>query len=263
MINPPALEIQSSNPKNHFRWRNLLGLVVLAVLVHLVLIVFFGTRTQIIPRQVSRVPRLQLAGNNDPLVALGDPTLFALPGPRDFASATWLKIPTVKPPPFGWSEAPRWLSLERATPGATLERLTPAAPQLQTPQEMKPPPPVTAVPAAVGASLPVVSSLIILGALAGRDLVSSLPLPSLPYDDVIPPSRVQALVDQSGQVVSAVFLPSTDSTEATERCADADQRALGIARQLRFAPAPKLELGEIVFNWHTEPVNLTNIPSGP
>ena len=58
--------------------------ILLAMLAHVALIGFFGTRSQITPRMASRVLRLQLAGDRDPLIALGDPTLFALPNPRDF-----------------------------------------------------------------------------------------------------------------------------------------------------------------------------------
>ncbi len=89
-------------------------------------------------------------------------------------------------------------------------------------------------------------------------MTTSLALPSLPDDDVIPPSRIQVLVDQSGRIVSAILLPSTDSTEAIQRCDAADQRALGIAKQLRFNPARQLDLGEILFSWHTVPMHSNN-----
>ena len=236
--------------------------ILLAMLAHVALIGFFGTRSQITPRMASRVLRLQLAGDRDPLIALGDPTLFALPNPRDFTSAIWLRIPVVKPPFFGWSEPPRWLSLDKENPAATFEQLLAEPPRPSMPSEVKPPPPITMLPAAIGASLPSASSLIILGSLAGRGLTTSLALPSLPYDDVIPPSRIQVLVDQSGRIVSAILLPSTDSTEAIQRCDAADQRALGIARQLRFNPARRLDLGEILFSWHTVPMHSNNSPSG-
>jgi hypothetical protein len=40
----------------------------------------------------------------------------------------------------------------------------------------------------------------------------------------------------------------------------ADQLALQLARQLRFAPAPQLMFGRIIFNWHTVPVTTNNVP---
>jgi TonB family protein len=56
------------------------------------------------------------------------------------------------------------------------------------------------------------------------------------------------LVDPAGNVVSAILLESSTFDAA-------DQRALQLARNLRFAPAPRLMLGEIIFNWHTVPTN--------
>jgi hypothetical protein len=38
----------------------------------------------------------------------------------------------------------------------------------------------------------------------------------------------------------------------------ADQRALQLARDLRFAPASRLMFGEITFTWHTVPMTSTN-----
>jgi hypothetical protein len=260
----PAQEFQNPPPGNQWKWKTMLLLILLAILAHVALIGFFGTRSQITPRVVSRVPRLQLAADRDPLIALGDPTLFVLPNPRDFASAIWLRIPAVKTPHFSWSEPPppRWLSLDKENPAATFEQLLPASPHPSMPSEVKPPPPMNLLPAAIGASLPSHSSLTILGPLAGRGLTTSLALPSLPYDDVIPPSRIQVLVDQSGRIVSAILLPSTESTEAIQRCDAADQRALGIAKQLRFNPDRRLDLGEILFNWRTVPAHSSNSPSG-
>jgi hypothetical protein len=258
----PAQEFQNSTPHGQWRWKTMLLLILLAVLAHVALIVSFGTRSQIAPRIVSRVPRLQLAGDHDPMIELDDPTLFALSNPRDFASAIWLRIWPVAPPLFGWSEPPRWLSLDKENPAATFEQFLPQPPHPSMPSEVKPPPPMTMQPAAIGTSLPSGSSLAILGSLAGRGLTTSLALPSLPYDDVIPPSRIQVLVDQSGRILSAILLPSTDSTEAIQRCDAADQRALGIAKQLRFNPARRLDLGEILFSWHTLPVHSNNAPAG-
>ena len=73
-------------------------------------------------------------------------------------------------------------------------------------------------------------------------------LPPLPFNDVLPPGRVQALVDAAGNVVSAVLLEPSGLELA-------DTNALAIARNARFAPAAQLTFGEIIFNWHTIPVN--------
>ncbi len=87
-------------------------------------------------------------------------------------------------------------------------------------------------------------------------------VPSLPYNDVIPPSQVQVLVDAAGKVVSAVLLPPDNLLESAGHYDAADRRALELARAARFAPAPRLTFGRLIFNWHTVPVTSTNEP-GP
>ncbi len=90
------------------RWFTVIALIFAA---HIGFIFMLGERGQIVPRVVTNVPSLQLANDADELLALNDPTLFALPHPRDFASAVWSKMPDVKPPSFRWAESPRWLPL--------------------------------------------------------------------------------------------------------------------------------------------------------
>ena len=54
---------------------------------------------------------LKLADGSDELLALNDPTLFALPHAGDFVTAIWSQAPVVNRPSFRWTEAPRWLPL--------------------------------------------------------------------------------------------------------------------------------------------------------
>jgi hypothetical protein len=261
---PPAANQTSRSglPGGGWYGKKLVLLVALAFLVHLVLICFFGTKTRIVPRRVSHVPRLQLADDGNPMTALEDPTLFALPNRKDFSSVSWSKVPVITEPSFQWNESPRWLGLETNHPEATFETFALAPARLELAEEVKPPPPVTGTPARLGGAMPAGSSLNIPGDLASRGLLSTVDLPSLPYDNVIPASRIQVLVDASGQIVSAVLLPPTDSTEAVERCDAADQLALVIARQLRFVPARQLNVGEIDFCWQAVPVRLNHSPTG-
>ncbi|HEY4952387.1 MAG TPA: hypothetical protein VII71_03270, partial [Verrucomicrobiae bacterium] len=55
-------------------------------------------------------------------------------------------------------------------------------------------------------------------------------------------------------------LPSENSLEAAGRYDAADQRALVLARTVRFAPSTHLTFGRLIFNWHTVPVSATNAP---
>lgn len=248
------------NPPNiNWSWRKIFFLIVLAVIIHVALICFFGTKKQIVPRPVSKVPRLQLAGDHDEFIALENPTLFALPNPRDFSSPVWMKIPVVTSPSFRWTELPKWLPLDTANPGATFQQFLTATTVPEIQLDVKPAPELTVPHISLGTALPQDSTLKIIGGLA---LLNPVALPSLPYNNVIPPSEIQVLVDTSGHVISAILLPMTDSMEILERYDLADQRALDIATHLRFAPAPQLTFGEIIFKWHTVPV-LDNTPTSP
>ena len=68
---------------------------------------------------VTNVPTLTLADDSSELLALNDPTLFALPHQKDFASALWLQTAALKQPSFRWTEPPtNWLSLSADELGA-------------------------------------------------------------------------------------------------------------------------------------------------
>jgi hypothetical protein len=71
---------------------------------------------------------------------------------------------------------------------------------------------------------------------------------------------VQVLVNGTGEVVSAVLLLSDNPGEVHD--ADADQRALELARAARFAPAPGLTIGKLIFDWCTVAPVATNAPDG-
>ena len=107
------------------------------------------------------------------------------------------------------------------------------------------------------------SALVVEGDIAQRPLLNPVKLPSLPYHDVIAPSQVQVWVDPAGNVISTVLLPADNALEAAGHYAEADRRALDLARAARFAPGPRLTLGRLVFNWHTVPMTGTNEPSNP
>jgi hypothetical protein len=101
--------------------------------------------------------------------------------------------------------------------------------------------------------LPQNSTMSIEGGLAQRQLPAQINLTNWPVADVIAPSVVQVLVDAAGKVISTVLLPPGSGITAADQYNDADQRALTIARTLRFTPSPGPALGRITFNWHTVP----------
>jgi TonB family protein len=220
----------------------------LALAAHVALISIFETKKQIVPRAVTGVPHLQLADNASELIALGDPTLFARPNAHDFVSAFWQRPQFVKLPVFNYTEGPRYLSPAPEKLGVVFQEFMRTSRTPEEPVNFKPKPRMSEPVLVLDNAVPAATTLQIAGELAGRRLLSQVELPSIAVNDVIPPSKVQALVDPAGNVVSAILLESSTFDAA-------DQRALQLARNLRFAPAPRLMLGEIIFNWHTVPTN--------
>ena len=191
---------------------------VAAVIVAQVAFIFIFGEKKIKPaRTVSDVPQLQLADGSGELVALDDPALFALPNSRDFTSAVWLKMPAVEQPVFRWTESPHWLPLAAENLGATFAQFMATNRSANFQINFKPEPQFAGPLSPVESALPKNSTAQISGELAQRRLLRPLDLPSLPYNDVIAPSIVQVLVDETGNVVSAVLLPSEDSFEAAGR----------------------------------------------
>jgi len=233
--------------------RKLLFFIALAAVAHLGFVFIFGTKKQILPRAVGPVPHLQLAVSGDELIALADPTLFVLPHADDFVTAFWARTPAVPANSFRWTEPAQFLPLAADSLGAAFRGFMQTNLFAETPLELKPELKLTEVTLPSAGALPQATTLEISGDLAQRRRLNTIPLPSLPYPDVIAPSKVQALVDTAGNVASVVLLESSAYNSA-------DQQALQLAGKLRFAPAAQVMFGEITFNWHTVPMTATNAP---
>lgn len=253
---PPA----PSTPDGGTLKRTFLLLVLFAVATHLALIFLFGTKKNFTPRPVTNVPQLQLANAAEELIELDNPALFALPNARDFSAAVWQKNPTVTPPAFRYREEPRWLQLAPENLGATFAQFVQTNRFGNFRNDFKPPPQFAVLIGSGASALPQRTTLEISGALATRKLLSAPALPVLSLNDIIAPSTVQVLVDQGGNVFSAVLLPLENPHEAAGHTERGDTNALVITRDLRFAPAPQPTIGEIIFRWQTVPFPTTNTP---
>ena len=255
-----ALEPHGKGRWTPGRWLMLIGLVFVA---HVVLIYIFGAKITAAPgAAVSHggVPQLTLADNSSELIALDDPTLFALPHGNDLAATDEMGK---NQPSFRWTGPSGELASPAAESlGAVFSRFMETNPFAGVQPDFKPEPELggPGLSSAIVTALPQNSTLQITGDLAKRQLRGEITLPLLPWNGVIAPSRVQALVDAAGDVVSAVLLPPDNATEAAGRAEKGDTKALQIARALRFAPASRAMFGELVFNWRTVPVATTNAP---
>ena len=236
------------------RW---LTLVVLIFAAHVGLLFAFGARKPDVPRAVAHVPMLKLADNTNELIALSDPTLFALPHPMDLTSVFRTQKPDLTQPSFRWTELPGWLPLPVEALGADFEKFMQTNRFAGLELQLKPALTLDAPVLPLAPMLPQASALQLEDGLAQRQLLITLDLPSWPYADVLAPSVVQAVVDATGNVVSLVLLPPGSGL------GDADRYALELARTARFAPAPRLTIGRLVFHWHTVPPPTTNAPAPP
>jgi hypothetical protein len=237
------------------RWWTLIALVFAA---HVGLIFAIGDRRPIAPRPPATAPALRLAAEADELLALNDPTLFALPHRESFAGAAWRQIPEVKFPPFRWTEPPRLLALPLERLGAAFAQFMQTNLPVTSEQDNKPVPELVApdLPQAEPA-IPARSTLRLAGGLADRRLLNPPELPSQPWTDLLTNSVVQVLVSAHGNVISPPILLARCGSEK------ANQMALGIARSASFEPLRngemKLTVGALIFEWHTVP--MTNAPA--
>jgi len=259
-VTPPTPEREASGETRWTRSR-WLTLVTLIFAAHVGLLFAFGARKPIVPRPVTEAPTLAFTGDTGEWLALNDPTLFAVPHPRDVTSV--LRVPTsaVQPPSFRWTEPPGWLSLSGEALGSVFNEFMETNHFAGLELQLKPPLTFSTPVLPIEPVLPQASTLQMADGLSQRQLLTPTNLPSWPYADVIAPSRVQVLVNAAGEVVSTTLLPPDNRLEAASRYDAADQRALDLARTARFAPAPRLTLGRLIFHWHTVPLPATNAPA--
>ena len=244
-------------PGAGWSWQRWLTLVLLVFAAQLALIFVLGEKKFPPPRAVANVPRLTLADGSNELIALEDPTLFVLPRANDFASAGQAEMSVVTQPFLRWTEPPgELLSPDNETLGAVFTRFMRtnqfAAPTLDFQPEPELSGSVLSLPPVFAEN----SALQVEGELMQRKWLNPVSLTNWPYADVIAPSKVQVTVNEAGGVLSAVLLPPDNAIEV--RYNAADQRALELARRLRFAPSSHLTVGLLIFNWRTVPPPATH-----
>jgi hypothetical protein len=262
---PHPAELAGTKPPGkrwwaHSRW---LLLVAIVFAVHVALLFAFGGRKPLVPRAVTDVPKLKLMGAAGEWLALNDPTLFALPHRADFAAAFRRQTVVGEQPTFYWTEPPRWLRLSPDELGLVFNQFMQTNRFAGFELELKPPPQFSSPVLPPEPVRVQNSTLRIEGELAKRQLPGQINLTNWPYAGEIAPSQVQVLVDAAGNVVSTVLLPPADGFTAADQYDQADQRALELARAMRFTPAPHLTIGRLIFNWCTVPPPPTNAPAIP
>ncbi|MDB6024677.1 MAG: hypothetical protein JWM68_900 [Verrucomicrobiales bacterium] len=179
-----------------------------------------------------------------------DPTVFVLASSRGFSGGTWLKMPAQDYAIADWDEPARWLELNREQLGSVFTNFLRGTEvsSLQIAEKL----PARFAAAEESPRNPTASRFLIEGALNKRPLLSSLNPPVWPHTDILRNSIVQISVSGAGDVVLARLLSRSGFSAA-------DQKAVAIARELRFKPvnngdgASNLTIGKVIFQWETVP----------
>jgi len=243
-------------PWSRRRWW---GMVAVVFIVQLGLIFWLGSTAPIRPRPAAPALTLRFAGTAAAeLLALTDPTLFALPHQHNPAVPAGPRTPRPEYHFSQWPASTNQLLPALAHAATAFSRLVEtndfAALQLPTRPHSAPTFP-DLPPLAVSADR---SVLQLEGGLARRRLLAPLELRSWPHPEILASSVVEIVVDAEGRPVSVRLLSGSGSPAA-------DQHALEQVKAARFEPADRnqaraasgptaqLSWGRITFRWHTVP----------
>lgn len=205
-------------------------------------------------------PVLIAVSTTPEITALENPTLFALPNQHGFSGAAWLKVEFAKYAPPDWTEPESWLDLRLDELGTAFRRLIPSN---QSPAQIAQkidPEYALPRPSSPDEESNSHSTFRVDGELASRPLLSHFDLRSWTNATPLTNTVVQLIINSAGFTRTATLLASSGYKEA-------DDEALALSKAARFQPLlfseaknnpGKLTLGQIVFEWQTMPLSLTN-----
>jgi len=182
-------------------------------------------------------------------LGVSDPVLFALPSAWGFSGEAWHMASDPPPPRVEWSEPVRWLpgngewfGQTTPTPKATL--LSPQRP-LDRPVPMVTALSIRPLPVARSTRLELDEQLQTRGLSAGPEL------PALSHTNLLDATVLRVAIEPDGTLFSAVIIK-------TSGWGVADQKALDLARQLKFTsqtkspqPSNDRQWGRVQVRWHT------------
>ena len=257
-MNPATVETSRSSPG---RWLLCVGLV-LAAQIGLIFILSDHSSPPI--QKFAPAPTLRLAtGASGELLALSDPTLFALPHWRGFSGPAWLNRAPVPGRSFEWKEEPRWLPIAAADIGGVSVKITTEkefeAFQIPLSSAMEP-----VLPSLSPPMFRQQSEFRLEGNLASQKLLTRIELRSWTNVNTLTNTVVSLAVNAEGSHVSSTILSKSGYEPA-------DQFALAQAKAARFQPVDAEKnygqgpgvwrWGTMTFIWHTVPASPTNNPA--
>jgi hypothetical protein len=221
-----------------------------------------------LPSRGSTAPTLRLLeGPANELLALSDPTLFALPHPRSFSGRAWLSKPSIPHRSFEWTAELEWLPLPVGQLGQGFARFLDTSRDETFNTFAAPEPHLIQPELATNAVFPQKSTFRVEGPLQNRKLLTPIELKSFPHNDLLTNSVIELVVGENGVPTSWKRLPPGSGS------LDADQEAMRLAGSARFESnvryGPKRETnspainnltwGRMVFSWHTLPATNTKV----
>jgi TonB family protein len=248
----------NSAPAQPSAWPRRRSFVLVGVifLLQLACIFWLSDRKPARQRVAVKAPLLNLTANAPrDLLALRDPTLFALPHMESFSGAVWLKAPPVPSSSFNWKEPPRWLPVPVQELGVSFASTLNATELLPRYVVAKTEPEVSTPDIPPLAANRERSTLRLDHGLARLKLSTPLQLPSWPNSEILTNTVLKLMVSAQGYPISFTVLSSSGYTPA-------DKWALEQARKTRFEPigsvtstnpTANLTWGEMIFEWHTTP----------
>jgi hypothetical protein len=248
-----------------WNWRRWCFLIALTFGLQVALIFALGNKTAPRVRPSSPAPKLALENSSSELIALTDPTLFALPHQVGFSGPAWMRIPTVPSRSFELTEEPAWLALPIQQLGNAASPETNQPELLTTIASFEPEP--TGPEPVFATALRQKSDFRLGEGLEHRRLKTIIKLPSWPHSDFLTNTVVKLFINGDGLPISTPVLLWSSGLKA------ADDFALAQASAVRFesilnegpgrstSPLANATWGTIIFQWQTLPLSATNAAS--
>jgi hypothetical protein len=243
----------------------------------LALIFGLSSRAPLRERPPARAPVLQFANRDaSELMALWDPTLFALPHRQGFSALVWNVRQPTEASAAPQAEPVEYLDFAGQGLGAVFNQFI-ATNRFELPAVRAESAPDLGLPTLIAPqAVSAPSRVRIEGLLAGRKLVSRISVPPMAHTEILKPTVVQVIVDADGRTILCALVNGLGPEYEPGAVAphgsgsrEVDQRALELAGAARFEsirpsgpgqPATQpgaLTPGRLIFEWQTIPA--TNV----